>query len=156
MFLWDFSLRRDSPRKARRDLEPKLSKMCLAWRFLLLCCGEGEGEAGVLGAWVECSLTSSDSDSEPEYSTNRPLSSLLSLAAQVPWGLLLSPGETLTGLAEVCVGLDGLYGESGLAESDLEGLLGGKGVTTTSDGRGPPVSPPVVLVVLLEVVVAVE
>ena len=27
--------------------------------------------------------------------------------------------------------------------------LGGRGVTTTSDGRGPPVSPPLVLVVLV-------
>ena len=34
----------------------------------------------------------------------------MSLAAQVPGGFTLSPGEALEGLAEVSVGLDGLYG----------------------------------------------
>ena len=76
--------------------------------FLLLQSGEGEGEAGVLGARGDSSLAPSFPLSESlEDSTKRPLVSE-SLAAQVPGGLGLSPGETLEGLAGVKVGLDGL------------------------------------------------
>ena len=101
------SLRRDSPRRKRRDLDPKLFRMDSPCWFLLLCSGEGEGEAGVLRARGDCSLAPSLSESLPEYSTRRP-SIAGSLAAQVPGGFDLSPGETLEGLAEVKVGLDGL------------------------------------------------
>ena len=67
---------------------------------------------------------------------------LLSLAAQVPGGFLLSPGEVLAGLAEVWVGRDGLYGDSDPVSGGLEVPLGGRGVSTTSDGPGTPASPP--------------
>ena len=65
-----------------------------------------------------------------------PLLSPPSLAAQVPGGFLLSPGEVLAGLSEVWVRRDGVYGES-----DLEVTLGGRGISTTSDGPGNPASP---------------
>ena len=65
-------------------------------------------------------MLSSDLDSDPEYTTRpflfqfspSPLlsGSLLSLAAQVPAGFDLSPGEVLPGLATVEMGLEGLAG----------------------------------------------
>ena len=38
------SLRRDSPRRANKDLDPKLDRICSPCWFLLLCSGEGEAE----------------------------------------------------------------------------------------------------------------
>ena len=116
MVLSDSSLLRDSVRRANKLLEPKFARTCSACWFLLLCVGEGVGESEAEGltAWVGWSsrlsleaswaLSSpSDSDSEPEYIT-RPL---FPLAAHVPVGFLLSPGDLLARLAEVRVGRDG-------------------------------------------------
>ena len=56
MFLSDCSLHRDSPKRASKDLDPKLFRITSACWFLLLCCGEGEAEVKGLGrfrgAWV--------------------------------------------------------------------------------------------------------
>ena len=49
------------------------------------------------------------------------------LAAQVPGGLALSPGETLEGLADVRVGLEGLYGLLGGSLGGLVERDGSKG-----------------------------
>ena len=46
------------------------------------------------------------------------------LAAQVPGGFCLSPGEALAGLTEVRVGREGLYG---LLGGSLGGLVDGDG-----------------------------
>ena len=92
-------------------LEPKVFKTASPCSFLLLWVGEGEGEAGVLGARgdnpLAASSTSSSALESLEYSTSLP-SGAAFLAAQVPGGLALSPGEALEGLADVNVGLDGL------------------------------------------------
>ena len=61
-------------------------------------------------------------------SSSQLFDSLLSLAAQVPAGLLLSPGEVLPGLANVDVGREGLrgmVGVSGLLPAPLPAPVGG-------------------------------
>ena len=89
-------------------LELKVLSTASPCSFLLLCVGEGEGKAGVLGARGDSSLAASSALSESlEYSTNLP-SVAASLAAQVPGGFCLSPREILEGLTEVRVGLEGL------------------------------------------------